>query len=76
MRRAKITSAIVAVLLLVILSFQNPQPVVFKFLWIEVPVPKILLMVLSGLVGSLATLIIQYLLRRNSGSPSPSQPSP
>jgi uncharacterized integral membrane protein len=76
MRRAKIAAALVAVLLLVILSIQNPNPVEFSFLWMTLPVPKIILVVVSGLIGALATLIIQFLLRSGSSSSRrPSSPS-
>ncbi len=68
MRRVKIVAALLAVLLLVILSIQNPSPIEFKFLWMTLAVPKIILMIVSGFVGAVTTLIIQLLLR--SGRPS------
>jgi len=74
MRRAKIIAALVAVLLLVILSIQNPSPVEFSFLWMTLPVPKMILVVVSGLIGVLVTLIIQFLLRSGSSSRRPSSP--
>ncbi len=70
MRRAKITAALLAVLVLVILSFQNPAPVEFKFLWMEIQIPKIMLMVLSAAVGAVVTLVIQYLLRSGRVAPA------
>ncbi|MBI1813834.1 MAG: DUF1049 domain-containing protein [Deltaproteobacteria bacterium] len=82
MRRAKIIAALSAVLLLVILAFQNPLPVEFKFLWMAVQVPKIMLMVISAVVGAVATLIVQYALRssqyasRASRSSAPNQTPP
>jgi uncharacterized integral membrane protein len=70
MRRAKVASALAAILGLVILSFQNPSPVEFRFLWMSIEVPKIMLMVAAGLVGSLVTLVIQYLLRSSRNAPA------
>jgi uncharacterized integral membrane protein len=75
MRRAKVIAALLVVLLLVILAFQNPLPVEFKFLWMAVQVPKIMLMVISAAVGAAGTLIIQYALRSNRSS-APSQTPP
>lgn len=65
MGQVKLIAAIVAVAVVVVVFAQNSQPVQFKFLFFEsIWVSKTVLILMSAVLGSLVTLIVQFLWRR------------
>ncbi len=64
MSKAKIIAVVVVITIIVIVFLQNDQSVQFKFLFLDpVYVPKTILILGSALLGSIATLIIQFVWR-------------
>jgi uncharacterized integral membrane protein len=76
MNQAKLIAALVVLVIVAVVFLQNRQPVEFTFLFFTpVPVSKTLLIFASAVFGSLATLLIQFLLRRrNRQSVPPASP--
>jgi len=65
MGKAKLTAALIVLILLVIVFMQNSQPVQFKFLFFEpVSVPKTVLILSSAVFGAAVTLLAQIAWRR------------
>jgi uncharacterized integral membrane protein len=65
MGQIKLAAAIVFVAIVAVVFVQNSQPVQFKFLFFEsVWVSKTLLIMMSAVLGSAATLLVQFLWRR------------
>ncbi|MBN2138098.1 MAG: LapA family protein [Sedimentisphaerales bacterium] len=64
MKKAKIIVLIVALILFLIVVFQNTQAVETKFLLIDFTMPRALLLILTFLVGLITGMIIaSYILR-------------
>jgi len=78
MSKAKIIAVVVVIAIIVIVFLQNRQPVQFTFLFLDpVVIPKTILILGSALLGSIATLVIQFVWRRRrraSQVPSGSTP--
>ncbi len=76
MTKAKIIAGLAVVAILIIVFLQNDQPVAFTFLFFRpVLVSKTLLIASSALLGSVATLLIQFLWRRRGRTIPASPPS-
>lgn len=56
----------IVIVLLGIVIFQNVEPVTLDVLfWSTPPLPKLVFILISMLVGAILTLVIRYELRRN-----------
>ena len=62
--KAKLAGAIVIVVLILIVFFQNGDPVRFKFLFFTIEVAKTLLILGSMVVGVVGTLVVQFFWRQ------------
>ena len=78
MGKIKVGVAVVLAAYVIAIFVQNSGPVDFKFLFLgEIQVSRTLLVIISALIGSVLTLIVQFAWRRRKRPTAPvAVPSP
>lgn len=75
MKKAKIIVLIVSLVLVLIVSLQNTQAVETRILFTTVTMPRVLLLLLTFIVGLIAGMILATGILRKSPAKKPAQPA-
>jgi uncharacterized integral membrane protein len=76
MKKAKIIVLIVSLVLVLIISLQNTKAVETRILFTTVTMPRVLLLLLTFIVGLIAGIILATGILRRSPAKKPAQAAP